>query len=325
MLPERDDLAILPDEELRALYKSAKRKQRFLSLSLFVSGILLLLSVIDLITDIVRLGHFSSSVSDTIFASSMAAAFVAMTAVFSENIRRQGVQAAASIIVQTLLIPAPLILDAKDGTHDTVVNIVRQAGIPVGIPQMSFQLGMLLLSVLVTVFGRPVIRDLEQLRSHPRFPFNNTLKDESYIHRADAEGVLKIIDHSLSGGKVTQVGGEELLEGEVRAFEVPAPDPAGNFQQHKKIYRPREKSETAYTMDNLKRMYIDDGLANGELSASELEKLLWAETRPKKPKEPEPEDFFQQSPIIYRKNKDGSITIERRDPNKDGAFPSDEN
>ena len=87
MRSERDDLSILPDEELRELYKSAKRKQKFLSLSLFVSGILLALSLIDLITDIVRLGHFSSSVADTIFAFAMGAAFVAMTAVFSENTR----------------------------------------------------------------------------------------------------------------------------------------------------------------------------------------------------------------------------------------------
>ena len=323
MHKDRDDLMILPDDELLELYKSAKRKQRFLALSLFVSGALLLLAVIDLITDIVRLGHFSSSVADTIFAFSMAAAFVALTAVFSENTRRQTVQALAAITVQVLLIPAPLILDTKDGTHDAVVDLVRQAGIPVGSPQMSLQLAMLLLSVLVTVFARSVIRDLEQLRSHPRFPFRNRLKDESYIHRADSEGVLRFIENTINGGEVTQVGGEEFLEGEAKPFEPPAPDPAEALQQHKKIYRPRERSETAYTMDNLKNMYFDDGLENGELTAAELEKRLWEETRPKKPGKPDPEDFLQQSPIIYRKNKDGTTKIEHRDPNIGGASPPD--
>lgn len=323
MYRENDDLLILPDEELRELYKSTKRKQRFLSLSLLVSGALLVLGISDLITSIVGVGHFSSSVADTVFAFAMAAAFVGMSAVFSENTHKQAVLAAVSLTVQVLLYPALLIMDAKDGTHDKVIGMMQQAGLPVGVDQLAIQLAMIVITALVTAFGRPIIRDLEQLKAHPRFPFNNVLKDESVIHRTDSEGVLRIIEHSLSGGKVTQVGGEELLEGEVKAYEKPSPDPAENLQQYRKIYRPREKAETAYTMDNLKNMYIDDGLENGELSLDELEKLLWAETRPKKPKEPEPEDFFQQSPIIYRTNKDGSSKLEHRDPNEGGSHPDE--
>ena len=67
-------------------------------------------------------------------------------------------------------------------------------------------------------------------------------------------------------------------------------------------------------MDNLKNMYLGDMSDTGELTSDELEKKLWAETAPKKPKEPEPEDFFQQSPIIWRTNKDGSSSPERREP-----------
>ena len=309
-----DDFLIAPDEELRKCYKSAKRMQRLLALPLLVSGGLFAVSVIDLITDILRMGHFSSSVADGVFAFAMGAAFVSMTSVFSEEPRRQTVLALVPLTVQVLLYPALLILDSKEGTHDKVLGDLQHAGIPVGAGQMTLQLVMILLSIIVFLLGRPVIRDIRELKKHPRFPFNNVLKDESIIHRTDAKGVLKIIDSSLNGSRVTQVEGEEYLEGEAKTYEKPAPDPSENFQQHKKIYRPREKSETAYTMDNLKNMYFDDGLENGELTGAELEKLLGSETRPKKPKEPEPEDFFQQAPIIYRPNKDGSVTIDHRTP-----------
>ena len=158
-----DDFLIAPDEELRECYKSAKRMQRLLALPLLLAGVLFAMSVIDLITDILRMGHFSSSVADGVFAFAMGAAFVSMTSVFSEEPRRQTVLALVPLTVQVLLYPALLILGSKEGTHDKVLGDLQHAGIPVGAGQMTLQLVMILLSIIVFLLGRPVIRDIAHI------------------------------------------------------------------------------------------------------------------------------------------------------------------
>ncbi|SDB03979.1 hypothetical protein SAMN02910317_00103 [Ruminococcaceae bacterium FB2012] len=316
-----EDFLIAPDEELREMYKAAKKKQRLLALSMLVTGVLAAVSLFDLITSIIRLGHFSSNTADLVFFFAMTAAFVATSAIYCDTPRKQTVLAVSAITVQVLLYPALLILGTGQGTHDTVVGYVRSAGVPVGTGQLVLQFVMIVLSAGANILGHDVIRELEELKKHPRFPFSNTLSDESYIHRADSESAVRFIENTADGAQVTSVGHEEFLEGEKKAFEVPVPDPAGNLQQHRKIYRPREKSETAYTMDNLKNMYIDDGLQNGELTGPELERLFMEEIRSKKLKDPPSEEFFQQTPMIYRTKKDGSTSIEHREP---GSVPAGE-
>ena len=64
-----------------------------------------------------------------------------------------------------------------------------------------------------------------------------------------------------------------------------------------------ESDKTAYIMDNLDKMYFDDGLQNGELTGEELEKQLIKATAPEKPPEPAPDDFFQTQPIVWGRKK----------------------
>lgn len=305
-----DDFAILPDEELRSIYVKAKKKQRFLSLQMLLSGVILIYSVaalaLSLLGAVKDLAHpeLPQNSSELCLLFGAAAGFVGSSAVFTENSSLHLRIFVFSVIFELLAIIGLLTLSNNEGFA------------------MFLLLPQLTAAVLSNIFVRPVIKLLEELKAHPRFPFKNTVYDDSYIYKASDKNKLDIIGHSIDPKAVRSIGGDEFLEGDKKTFETPEPDPVDNLQQHKTVWRPRDKNETAYTMDNLKNMYFDDGRKNGELTGEELEKLLWEEIRPKKPKEKEPEDFLQQSPIIWRTNKDGSTTLDRREP---GAVPAGEN
>lgn len=321
MKTQQEELLILPDSELRERYRHAKRMQHILALSMLVSGFFLFTAAAGLVVSIVTVGHFSDRVSDLAYAFSMAAAFVGTSSVLSESSRRNFTLTAASVTVQVLLYPAMLILDSGEGTHDKLIGYLWQAGLTVSAEQLAIQMIMIVFTAAVNMMAHPFIKELEALKEHPRFPFSNWQKDESFLSRATDKDAVRYIENTLNEGRVRSGIGEEFLEGGKKTFEPPAPDPEKNLQQRRQVWRPHDKSDTSYTMDNLKNMYLGDSSQNGELSSSELEKLLWAETAPKKPKEPAPEDFFQSAPIIWRTNRDGSSTVDRAEP---GSTPAGE-
>ena len=150
--------------------------------------------------------------------------------------------------------------------------------------------------------AHPVIRDLALLRAHPRYPFDNWRRDESYLSRTDVHGAIRYIDNTLNTGKAAPVAGEEFLEGDLSEFKAPEYDPSDDLQQRKQIWRGHDKDDTGYTLDNIRNMYFDKP-DEGELSGKELERELMKATAPKKAAGPLPEDFFQQTPIIWRADK----------------------
>ncbi|MBR1393723.1 MAG: hypothetical protein IJ561_07815 [Ruminococcus sp.] len=305
----QDDYRILPDEELRDIYKGAKKARRFLSYPMLFSGAIVIMNVIDLLlsllhdlrnptapVSVIKTGNLFSLVGAV-------AGFVGTSAVLTEDLSLNFKLFVSSVTVQILALSALTFAADVQGVAVLLLSV------------------MVILTITANLLARPVIQQLAELKKHPRFPFNNALKDENYIHRVTADEAVRYIENTINKGKVQTIGGEEFFEGEAKAFEKARFDPEKNLQQRKQVWRPHDKSDTSYTMDNLKNMYLGDASQNGELSSGELEKLLWAETAPKKPKEPPPEDFFQSAPIVWRKNKDGSTTIEHCAP---GSTPAGE-
>ena len=309
MKTQQEELLILPDEELRKLYKRAKKTRRFLSYPMLFSGAIVIMNVIDVLLSLLHDLHNPTAPVSAIKSGNLfslvgaAAGFVGTSAVLTENLGLNFKLFVCSVTVQILALSALTFASDVQGVAVMLLSV------------------MVILTITANLVARPVIQQLAELKKHPRFPFNNALKDENYIHRATADEAARYIENTINKGKVQTIGGEEFLEGGKKTFEPPAPDPEKKLQQRRQVWRPHDKSDTSYTMDNLKNMYLGDSSQNGELSSSELEKLLWAETAPKKPKEPAPEDFFQSAPIIWRTNKDGSSTVDRAEP---GSTPAGE-
>ena len=271
-----DDLLILPDEELKAQYKHDRNMQHLISLPMIGYICLFILFASDML---------GSSAERGLVGYSAAAGFICHSFVLIDEPKLHSRLAVAGSIAQLFLVVLG-IFSKNEGT-------------------VLLQILMTLMSISANLLVLRFIKEITMLKEHPRFPFDNWRRDESTLNGIYSNGsyedrALRQINATLNKGKVVSGGHEDVFEGEPKKFEPPKYDPENNLQQRASIYRNRDKADTAYTMDNLKKMYFDDGIENGELSGKELEDRLWAETRPKKPKEPDPEDFLQTQPIIWR-------------------------
>ena len=297
---EFDEYSILPDEELLDIYKANKRARRLLCLPLLPLLYLIGTSASQVSSDFFSKANESSALGNWFILLSFAAAFVGCSFVLVEKAalhKKLTLYAMSAVFIFMCL--------------DLIFSLILDGTVhPIKLGAEAF----LIIGVAVDNYvAHSFIVQLEVLKEHPRYPFDNWRKDENYIHKASGDEVLQIIDNSINKGKVKSVGSEEFFDGEAKAYEPPKADPEKNLQQRRQVWRHHDKDDTAYTMDNLKNMYLGK-TEDGELTADELEKKLWAETAPKRPREPEPEDFFQQTPVIWRTNKDGSTTLERRAP-----------
>ena len=270
---------ILPDDELKDIFKHDRSLQKLISLPMLGIVYLFVLFAPDII--------FSGAATGMI-AFSAVAAFVCYSFIFTEDpsVHRKRVLACDVIQLAFLLV-------------GLIAGNVTTVGI---------QLGMMTASNLANYFVHPILEGLYVLRNHPRYPFDNWRRDDAYASGVYTSGTyeekaVKLIDNTMNAGKVRSVGGEEFFEGEAKRFEPPKPDPEKNLQQREQIWRSSDK-ETGYVLDNINKMYFDDGMEYGELTGRELEKKLMHETAPKKPPEPVPEDFFQQGEIVWRNGKD---------------------
>lgn len=289
----QDQYAILPDEELKARFKHDRKIQWLIALPMLVllyCCIVLLPTVID------------GGVSEGTIAISSVIALIGYSFVFAENPDNQKKAVKVDVTVLAVLVLPYIIV----GSYRWILA------------QASYIIAVIAPNVIV----HPFIKDIAVLKAHPRYPFDNWRRDDSYIHRASGDEVLKIIDNTINKGKVQSVGKEDFLEGEVKTFEPPVHDHEQDFQQREQVYRQHEKSDTGYTMDNLKNMYLGKS-EEGELSGKELERELMKATAPTKPPEPIPEEFFQSSPVVWRTNKDGTTTMERRSPGSQPAGETD--
>lgn len=307
-----EDILILPDEELHAQYKHSKKMRRIFAISMLVTGFFLGIAIADFVIVGITGGHFSDSSADLAFVFSMIAAFVCTSAIVCDDPRRQTVMASVTLIIQSLLFPSLLIMGTGLGTHDQVFEYIHNAGIHLGTDQLSIELLMLVLSGAANLFAHKHIKILSVLKEHPRFPFTNSHRDEQYLVRATREEALRYMNNS-DEGKVHTVAGEELFDADPKAPEAPeVPDTAEHLQQRTQVWKKHDKADTAYTMDNLRNMHFD-APDEGELSGSDLEQELMKATAPKKKPEPLPEEFFQQTPVVWRKRKDGTTYMERRE------------
>lgn len=281
----RDEFIILPDEELMDIYRSTKGTLRLIAVPLLAMMYLTALSLSGLVSGLSHPSDEGTGLPEILTFVSTLTAFIGMTFVFSEHrslhIKLTAIAAAVEAVP---IIPEVIIL------KDTNYLVSTQIGYFAGI-------------LLMNLLAHPFISDLEALKAHPRFPFDNWRKDDGYLFKASTEDKLRYIDSTLNKGKVTTVGSEEYLEGKKTAYAPAEPDPEKNLQQRRQTWRGHEKEETRYVLDNIKNMYFEDGLENGELTGAELEKELIKATAPEKPPEPIPEDFFQQTPIIWRSKK----------------------
>ncbi|MBR4554299.1 MAG: hypothetical protein IKO27_01755 [Ruminococcus sp.] len=294
----KEDYLILPDEELKEQYRHDRHMLWLISLPLLVLMYLVFIILPDTVT---------GGSNEGIAWISVVACFVEYSFVLSDNPGIQKKLVISLVAFQLMLCAAGFF-----------INGPAQAGL---------QLFYLLSATAANLVARRYIKDIAVLKEHPRYPFDNWRREDSYSYALKSDGTyedkaVRMIEGTLNRGKVLSVGGEDYFEGDKKTYEKPAPEsePGQHFQQREQIWRPHNKDDTGYTMDNLKNMYFGSP-EKGELDSRELEKLLWAETAPKKPPEPPEEDFLQQSPVIWRTNKDGTVTMERRSP---GSLPAGE-
>ena len=289
----QDEYSILPDEELRELYKADKRKQKICSLPMLPAAILTAISLKNIAEGALDFRSEGSPYPVILFFIMCALGFVGTTQVLTEKPKVQTKMAFITAGGELVLMLFCLL------TRGIILSGIA-LGMAAGLIGQYF-------------VYRPIIKDMEILKAHPRYPFDNWRRDDTYINRVSYEDAVKYIGNTVGKGSVKSVGGDEFFEGKARAYEEPKPDPEKNLQQRKQVWRGHDKSETGYTLDNMKNMYFD-APDEGELSGKELERELMKATAPKKVPEPTPEDFFQSSPVIWRTNRDGTTTIEHRAP-----------
>ncbi|MBR6873650.1 MAG: hypothetical protein IKN17_09130 [Ruminococcus sp.] len=303
---ETDEYSILPDEELREIYKRNRRIRRWLCLPMIPLIILGGFSVSSVANDLLSTTEGTGALSNAFVLLAFIVTFVGVSFVLVENpkmhIRLTLYAMSALLMIAGIDFVTAMLLDMN------TVHLIR----------LLMTLGFMIGVGTVNYVAHSFIKQHEVLKAHPRYPFDNWRKDEQYIFRADGESVLKVIDSSMNKGRVQSVGSEEFLDGETKSYEPPKPDPEKNLQQRKQVWRSHDKAETAHTMDNLKNMYFEDGTQNGELTGSDLERELWKATAPKKPREPQPEDFFQTQPIVWRSKKDDKGAGQPNRPVDDG-------
>ena len=305
--PDRDEYRILPDEVMREEYLRVKKTQRLLALPMLAALLLLAEAASEIVSEL--LGGFTASVSGNASGASgivpvldflsRLAAFVGISFVLTEKGDRHLTLTWIDVGVQGVLLVVSLFVS--------------------GFIQAGIGAGLLVATVALNLLAHPFILDLEEMRSCPNFPFLPR-KHETYISGVYGDRAVKLIERSFNEDKVLSVSGEEFFEGDRKAFEPPKPDPGLNLQQRRQVWRQHDKADTGYTMDNLKNMHFGDP-DEGELSGKELERELMRATAPKKAPEPPEEDFFQQAPVVWRTNKDGTTTMERRAP---GTLPAGE-
>lgn len=287
----QDDYSIMPDEELLERFRHDRKRLKLIALPL-AAYVMLFAEFASTM--------FSSNSGIGMISYYIAAGFVCYTGILFENVEKQKKFVWIMDVVQILL----LVIGFFSGNPVTPLVGFLFAGI----------------ANLANLCASKYINDIDVLKKHPRFPFDNWRRDETYLNRASRSDAIKYIENTDKRGSVQAGIGEEFLSGELTRFEKPKPDPEKNFQQRRQNWRSHDKAETGYALDNIKNMYFD-APDEGELSGKELERELMKATAPKKAPEPIPEEFFQSSPVIYRTNKDGSATIERREP---GSKPAGE-
>ncbi|SDB03992.1 hypothetical protein SAMN02910317_00104 [Ruminococcaceae bacterium FB2012] len=297
----KDDLKILPDEELRAHFKHNKAVIKFISLPMlayiYLGGVLL--------PDMV-----GSNAGAGLTGFSMVAGFICYSFIFSNTPEMQKKLVIAVDIFQLLLILAGFI----------VVGLINGNFFPTLVQFLSAAAAN-----VANLIARPIIKEMSDLREHPRYPFDNWRRDESFTHAVFTNGstdsrAVKRIESTLNQGKVVAGGHEDIFEGDVKKSEPAKEELVELFQEKARVWTD-ESDKTSYILDNLDKMYFDDGLQNGELVGEELEKQLRKATAPAKPPEETPEDFFQQQTIVWRPQKHGSTN---EGPREDPSASSEE-
>ncbi|MBR6046412.1 MAG: hypothetical protein IKP47_12330 [Ruminococcus sp.] len=298
------EYSILPDEELRDIYKSSLRVRRLLLLPLLALAYLIGLIGVSLANDVIDLRSDGGNIINWFSELSLIAAFVGCSFVLADDpVKHKSLTLKAESAI-VLLMLFQLIF-----SHSLVT--------------MAVQIGLLMAVAGTNMLAHPSIIRLHALRQHPRYPFDNWRRDDTYLNRASGDDVLRYIENTINSGKVQEIGYEEFFHGEKRAYDPPAPDPEKHLQQRTHLWRSSDK-DTAYVLDNIHNMYFDDGADNGELKGEELERELIKATAPPKPPEPLPEDFFQQTPIVWRSKKHDTGSSRPKDPsdsNTDSGGP----
>lgn len=291
----REQYKIMPDEELREFYEQSKRIRRTLSMPVLLIFGISVYSVLNIISAVKDPAAEDLPILSILTLVSFAVSLISMTFIYSESARSHTVKVLISLLMTAVL---------------AVVNLMIGPDYSLLIIQGSLFAGTLLINLL----AHPVIKDIELLRSHPRFPFKNSHLDEAVLLRLKREDAAKFIGNTLDRNTVRSTGFEELFEGERKQIaEVETQvDPSEYMQQIKQMWMPHDKQDTAYTLDNIDKMYFDDGIEDGELKGEELERELRKATASSKPQEKRPEDFFQQSDMVWRSSKNDSGSRESR-------------
>lgn len=282
----RDDFMILPDEELRAQFKYDKKIIRLLSLPMlayFYAAVMLLPAMVD------------DNAAEALTGFSMAAGFICYSFIFTEKPETQKRLVRAADIFQLLLIAAGLVAGMIKGLFLGPILQVIAALAP----------------NIANLIARPFIKELAELREHPRYPFDNWRRDESvmsgrYMTAGTAQDfAVKRVSASMNKGRVLSGGHEDVFKEDVEELkkkELSKEELVVLLQEKARIWTD-ESDKTGYILDNLDKMYFDDGLQNGELIGEELESQLRKATAPAKPPKPVEEDFFQTQPIVWGRKK----------------------
>lgn len=211
MASRADEYLIMPDDELKKIYRRYVKWQRWLTALPIFGGIITFIGTA--IGGFFYLTLFSSFASVSPFILSIVHALVIMIhgmRLLTDDVKAQKINFVAFSLIYAVMILLCVIL--TDGINILVVS-------------------MTLFTIAAQVIDYHLVNQICMLRSLPSFPFDGETKQlmcESMMTREQMAEYLK----QLEKGKCIQPDYEDILDGEFERHKPKKPDKDEFFQQH---------------------------------------------------------------------------------------------
>lgn len=222
----RDDFLMMPDEELRDIYKSRLKERKWLSTPpLLFSSVC---AALYFCAGFFHLTIFNRSLNNEVLPSLLPIIFFILSFIsgmlmFNDN---EKTHFSAAIIITLLQFTV-----LAYGTFALEKDVFR------GLTDIFLDICMIS-SSLGHIFVIPIIKDLKALRECPSFPFDNFRRDITYTGSISGERALSYLEHA-SDHNVRSVDLDDIfttVAKEPPAVEEKKPYEEDFFQQHDMTY-----------------------------------------------------------------------------------------
>ena len=210
---KREDFPLMPDEQLKGIYKSRLKLRKLITAPvLFIS---FALTLVYFAAGFFQQTIFNPHFSNPILPVLIPIAFFVITVVsalfiISDNTRSHLIMGLAGFACQAVILVLQSLLDIKI---------------------QSVQLILLVFSAFAHLTVIPLIKDLEALRACPSFPFENWRRDVTYSCAVSGERGLRYTENVTRGG-VRSSGHEDIFDKSFSDLKKTEDDDDGMLQSH---------------------------------------------------------------------------------------------